>query len=95
MGNAGLAGGLRRVAPQQEARPVVSELPVRESHPLPGSPNFPQRVKERQDFGVPIFPYTLMFYGLAEPFWKQTEVLRAPGMDCTGGGRMWWVLKTA
>lgn len=44
---------------------------------------------------MPIFPYTLMFYGLAEPFWKQTEVLRAPGMDFTGGGRMWWVLKTA
>jgi len=57
-----------------------------------GRPDFGKRTKERQDFGVPIFPYTLMFYGMSQPFEKDSRVLRAPGMDFTGGGRMWWVL---
>ncbi len=57
-----------------------------------GHRGFQTFVKQNQDFGVPIFPYTLMFYGMSQPFEKDSRVLRAPDADFTGGGRMWWVL---
>ncbi len=57
-----------------------------------GTPAFAKNVKQSQEFGVPVFPYTLMFFGMSQPFEKDSQVLRAPGMDFSGAGRMWWVL---
>jgi len=59
-----------------------------------GHPRFKELTAQSQEFGVPVFPYTLMFYGMSEPFASDSKVLRGPDMDFRGAGRMWWVLYT-
>jgi hypothetical protein len=58
-----------------------------------GRDGFGRDVRRSQEFGVPVFPYTLMFYGMSQPFEKDTRVLRPPEATFqSAAGRMWWIL---